>query len=202
MYKVNEILIIGNGCSVLNYSFGKEINKFINVGRINNFSINKYSKFIGTKTDIWFNGANQNLKKRQFIPNQVIVLIPPEILHIKKKTIHKRISRRLNISEDRYYLVPIDEMENYENELGVKRLTTGTASILWALENYDKVIIHGFDFFIDSKAHYNDNIINKFFINIGINKKGQKHNLNEEKEYINNKIKENKLIELKNYLKI
>ena len=201
MLRKNEILIIGNGCSVLNYSFGTEINKFINVGRINNFSINKYSKFIGTKTDIWFNGANQNLKKRKFIPNQVIVLIPPEILRIKKKSIHKRISRRLNISEDRYYLVPKNEMENYENKLGIKRLTTGTASILWALENYDKVIIHGFDFFIDSKAHYNDNLINKFFINIGINKKGQKHNLQEEQTYINNKIKENKLLELKNYLK-
>ena len=63
MSKQNEILIIGNGRSVLDYTFGTWINSFSMIGRINNFSINKYSKYIGDKTDIWFNGANQNLKK-------------------------------------------------------------------------------------------------------------------------------------------
>ena len=42
MLKQEEILIIGNGCSVLDYSFGEQINKFPIVGRINNYS----TKFI------------------------------------------------------------------------------------------------------------------------------------------------------------
>ena len=77
---------------------------------------------------------------------------------------------------------------------------TGTSSILWALENYKKVIIHGFDFFIDSKTHYNENIINKWLIDLGLNKKGGKHNMAAEKKYIDSKIQENKMIQLKEYL--
>ena len=41
--------------------------------------------FIGKKVDIWFNGANQGLKKRKDIPNNVIVLVPAEILYAKEE---------------------------------------------------------------------------------------------------------------------
>ena len=92
-------------------------------------------------------------------------------------------------------------MEQYEKQLGVMRPTTGTSSILWALGNYKIVIIHGFDFFIDSKTHYNENFINKWLIDIGLNKKGVKHDMDAEKKYINTKIQENKVIQLKEYLK-
>ena len=91
-------------------------------------------------------------------------------------------------------------MEQYEKQLGVTRPTTGISSILWALDNYKKVIIHGFDFFIDSKTHYNENIINKWLIDLGLNKKGEKHNMDAEKIYIDSTIQENKVIQLKEYL--
>ena len=91
-------------------------------------------------------------------------------------------------------------MKQYEKQLGVTRPTTGTSSILWALENYKKVIIHGFDFFIDSKTHYNENIINKWLIDLGLNKKGGKHNMDAEKKYIDSKIQDNKVTQLKEYL--
>ena len=69
MPRQDIILIIGNGRSVLDYSFGEQINKFTVVGRINNYSTIKYEDYVGHKTDIWFNGANQNLKKRRSIPS-------------------------------------------------------------------------------------------------------------------------------------
>ena len=200
MPRQDIILIIGNGRSVLDYSFGKQINKFTVVGRINNYSTKKYEDYVGHKTDIWFNGANQNLKKRRSIPSEVVVFIPPEILHRKGEAIYHRISKRLNISKEEYSLVSIETMEQYEKQLGVIRPTTGTSSILWALENYKKVIIHGFDFFIDSKTHYNENIINKWLIDLGLNKKAGKHNMDAEKKYIDTQIQENKVIQLKEYL--
>ena len=201
MPRKDLILIIGNGRSVLDYSFGEQINKFTVVGRINNYSTKKYEDYVGHKTDIWFNGANQNLKKRKTIPSEVVVFIPPEILHRKGETINHRISKKLNISKEKYSLVPLETMEQYEKQLGVMRPTTGTSSILWALGNYKIVIIHGFDFFIDSKTHYNENFINKWLIDIGLNKKGVKHDMDAEKKYINTKIQENKVIQLKEYLK-
>ena len=200
MPKQDLILIIGNGSSVLDYTFGEQIDKFSVVGRINNYSTTNYDNYVGLKTNIWFNGANQNLKKRKKIPNKVIVFIPPEILHRKGEIIHNRISKRLNISKEEYSLVSIEKMEQYEKQLGVTRPTTGISSILWALENYKKVIIHGFDFFIDSKTHYNENIINKWLIDLGLNKKAGKHNMYAEKIYITTQIQENKVIQLKEYL--
>ena len=41
-------------------------------------------------------------------------------------------------------------MRYYEKNSKIKRPTTGLNSILWAVENYKTVYIHGFDFFIDS----------------------------------------------------
>ena len=184
MNKKNTILIIANGPSVLEHDFGQTIDQYPTIARINNYKISGYEKRIGNKTDIWFNGANQNLKKRKDIPPRVIVFIPPEILYRKGEAIHNRISKRLNISKEKYSLVPLEIMKEYEKQLGITRPTTGTSSILWALDNYQKVIIHGFDFFIDSKAHYNEKIINKWLIEIGINKKGEKHNMAIEKEHI------------------
>ena len=92
-------------------------------------------------------------------------------------------------------------MENYETITGVKRPTTGTASILWAVENFEKVLIHGFDFFIDSKSHYNENLINKWLIDRGINKKGGKHNMTAEKQFIEKLIQVKQVILLKEYLR-
>ena len=200
MSKRKEILIIGNGRSVLDHSFGEQINAIPIVGRINNFSIRNYSEYIGQRTDIWFNGANQNLKRQKVIPNEVVVFIPPEILRRKKEKIHDRISRRLHIDKEKYSLIPLETMENYETITGVKRPTTGTASILWAVENFEKVLIHGFDFFIDSKSHYNDNFITKWLIDRGINRKGGKHNMMAEKIYIEKLIQDKKVIQLKEYL--
>jgi hypothetical protein len=200
MSKRKEILIIGNGRSVLDHSFGEQINKFSIVGRINNYSIDNYAEYVGGKTDIWFNGANQNLKRQKVIRNEVVVFIPPEILRRKKEKIHDRISRRLHIDKEKYFLIPLETMENYEILTGVKRPTTGTSCILWAVENFEKVIIHGFDFFIDSKSHYNDNFITKWLIDWEINKKGGKHNMVAEKVYIEKLIQDKKVIQLKEYL--
>ena len=200
MSKRKEILIIGNGRSVLEYSFGKQINTISIIGRINNFSIRNYSEYIGQRTDIWFNGANQNLKRQKVIPYEVVVFIPPEILRRKKEKIHGRISKRLHIDKEQYSLIPLEVMESFEKISGVKRPTTGTASILWAVENFDKVYIHGFDFFIDSKSHYNDNFITKWLIDRGINRKGGKHNMMAEKQYIEKLIQKKQIILLKEYL--
>jgi hypothetical protein len=200
MSKRKEILIIGNGRSVLEYSFGKQINTISIVARINNFTIKYYSEYIGQKTDIWFNGANQYLKRQKVIPNEVVVFIPPEILRRKKEKIHDRISKRLYIDKEKYSLIPLETMENYEILTGVKRPTTGTSCIIWAIDNFEKVIIHGFDFFIDSKYHYNDNFITKGLIDWGINKKGGKHNMMAEKIYIEKLIQNKKVIQLKEYL--
>ena len=178
-----KILIIGNGQSILNYTLHSKIDAFPIVARINNYKTPNFEKFIGSKTDIWFNGANQGLKKRMNLPSKIIIFIPSEIQG-KKGIAHcnKLIKKRLKVSN--YDLIPIDKICKLEKECGSNRLTTGTYSILWALSNFEKVYIHGFDFFIDSKSHYFDNPIIAKIKNIGIIPKAQKHDMVKEKHYI------------------
>ena len=195
------ILIIANGNSVLSFKYGSLINKFKNVARINNYSIKKYKKYIGEKTNIWFNGANQGLKKRKIIDEKIIVFVPASI-HLNKQHRLDKIPKRIGVQRDRYLLVSKEEMLSYEKLTHITRPTTGLSSILWSINNYDKVIIHGFDFFEDSKGHYFDTKINFFLIKYGIIKIGHKHNNSAEKEFVNQLILKKKLITLEEYLKI
>ena len=91
--KKNTILIIANGSSVLSYEYGALINTFENVARINNYSISKHDKYIGDKIDIWFNGANQGLKKRKILDQQqVVVFVPLLIVQVEAGQLFRDIS--------------------------------------------------------------------------------------------------------------
>ena len=197
--KNNSIIILGNGPSVLNCNFGELIDNQPLVARINNYQINGYEKKIGTKTDIWFNGANSKLKIPKKIPERIIVLIPSEIISRKKNNLNNHVQKRLKRNNLNPTVINLNDINKFEKIIGSDRLTTGLYSILWAIENYDEVIIHGFDFFQDSKGHYyNSKIIQ--LINTYILNKGFKHNNELEQKYVKKLIKNNtvkRLIDLK-----
>lgn len=194
------LLITANGKSVLDNELGLQIDKFEIVGRINNYETEGFEKYIGSKTNIWFNGANQGLKKRKDIPDRIVVLIPFDILQRKGDAIHTRISGRLGVERGKYELVPRSDMIEYERLIGAERPTTGTSSILWGIKHFDQVVIHGFDFFVDSKSHYNDNLLTGWLVEKGIFAKAGKHDMQREKQYIEMLIDEGKVIRLKDYL--
>ena len=192
MFKKKEILIIANGNSILNYNYGNFIDNFSIVSRINNYETSKFEQFIGSKTDLWFHGANQGVKPKKNPPNNIIILVPSKILQKKEKTIIKRIKSRQNLDPNQYNLINFKLIQQYERNLSLERLTTGTKTILWAIDNYNKVIIHGFDFFTLSKNHYFDSKIKKWFLN-NIYTLGKKHNVIDEMKYVQNLIKNNQI---------
>ena len=49
---MDDIIIIGNGCSVLSKKNGNRIDKFSEVVRLGQFQINGFEDYIGSKTDI------------------------------------------------------------------------------------------------------------------------------------------------------
>jgi len=192
MIKNKKIIIVANGSSVLKNNYGDLIDQFPVVGRINNYKLNSYENHTGSKTSIWFNGANQGLYKRKNIPDEIIILIPSLIQKNRIKP-HEIIKSRLGIQNNQYQLIAINKMNEYEKKCDTDRLTTGTASILWAMENYEQVYIYGFDFFIDSKSHYFDNKLMSTLKNSGIIPKAKKHDTYKEKIYIDNLILNGKL---------
>jgi len=192
----DKILIIANGPSILKQKFGTEINKFHEVARINNYQTKGFDEYVGSKTTIWFNGGNQNLKKNIFPHKKVIIFIPYEILDRKEEKIKKKLSIRLGMNPNDYTVIKKEKMKHYENKSNIKRPTTGFNSILWAIENYKNVIIHGFDFFQDGKEHYYDSVFMKKISNLKIMNKAKKHDNIAEKKFIQSLIKQNKVIQL------
>ena len=194
MSENNSILIIGNGQSILENKFGNIIDQYPLVARINNYKIENYENKIGTRTDIWINGANSKLKKRIEYPNKILVFIPSQIL--KKKTNQKNyVSKRLQLDANKFEIVSLTSIESFEKKIQHNRLTTGMYSLLWAMENFENVTIHGFDFFINSKSHYYNSKLSSFFNQFILNK-GYKHNNKKEKEFVENMIKIKKIKKL------
>ena len=202
--KKDCILIIGNSPSILKNKYGNEINKFSEIARINNYKINNYQKFLGSKTTIWINGANKYLKKPKIIPQNIIVLIPYEILKNKYERVIKRTPKRLKLNPNQFSIINKEKIKNYEKLSGINRPSTGLNTILWSIENYKKVIIHGFDFFENSNNHYFDSkikkIINRFIFKNKF-RKDKYHNFNAEKLYVESLIENKKIITLSDYLK-
>ena len=197
MNKQDNILIIANGESILNNDYGDFIDKHPLVARINNYQTKGFEKQIGSKTDIWFNGANSKLKLQSAKYSDIIVLMPSQVILKKEADLNGHVSKRLKLNKEEYTTVSLSNIQTFENQVGYNRLTTGLYSILWAFKNYNEVIIHGFDFFQESKAHYYDNSLSKLLIKNNIIKKGQKHNNILEKQFVNNLINENKIKTLK-----
>lgn len=197
MIKDEEILIIGNGSSVLENKYGDIIDNFQNVARINNYETSRFKEYVGQKANIWFNGANKHVRPRKNLPEKVIVFVPSPVYTKYYDLMDTRIKARQNLYKNQYHLVPLKKIYEYEELIKSDRVTTGTSSILWAMENYKSVVIHGFDFFIYSKEHYFDSKFKKWVYNY-ILTRGKKHNTENEMDYINKQIKLGKVKSLKN----
>ena len=192
-----SILIIGNGESILNNKLQNKIDAFDVVLRINNYRTTGYEKFLGTKTDIWFNGANSKLTTPENIPGRVVVAIPSRVFLKYEEDILPYVSKRINMKNEKFLLIPRDDILNYESTVGHARLTTGLYAIMWALKNYEDIYIYGFDFFINSKSHYYDSKLMNF-VNENILNKGHKHDNQKERDFVNNLIDKNKIKRLVN----
>ncbi len=198
------ILIIANGPSATKYNYGSIINTFPEIARINDYEVSEFESSIGNKTTIWFNGASKNLKKRENPPNKVVVFVPAEILYEKEDIVLKRTPIRLNLESSQFNLITKEKMKSYEKISNINRPTTGLNSILWSMENYKNVIIHGFDFFLNNKYHYYDSILTKIKVNIGqkdkYKERGILHDNLTESEFVKQLIINKKITTLDSYV--
>ena len=128
MKKKESILIIGNGESILNYDLGNKIDNHPTVARINNYKLKNFEKKIGSKTDIWINGANSKLKKRKNYANQILVFIPSQILSKKQNYLDKYVSNRLKLEVNKFQIIPLELIKNFEEKIKHHRLQIDSGS--------------------------------------------------------------------------
>jgi hypothetical protein len=159
----SKIIIVGNGTSLLDKENGSIIDSYEEVVRFNSFEIQKYEKFVGTKSTIWFNVINFNDKNNW------------RVLHDWKQIyLH---SWQWDESKDKLYINFIDffnqknldnskiiktvstttrEISDYANDTTYKCFSTGMIAIWEMLKLYDTVDITGFDWWSRDSHHYND----------------------------------------------
>lgn len=186
-----SVLIVGNGPSAAQHELGHQIDNFDCIVRINNFVTHPLESKVGSRTDIWVNGANQGLKKRTDIPEIILVMIPPVVLNHKGDAIHPRVEKRLGTKD--YTLLPLKIMSEMENSCGMERPTTGFFAIYFFYLLGLDLTLHGFDFFVGSTAHYFDTPFKRWLKEKGLIKKAAKHAVHQEKEFVEKLIQEGKI---------
>ena len=147
---MNNIIIVGNGPSILNRERGAVIDSHKVVARINEFETKGYEKYTGVKQDVYFVGAITPIKHNYTLFNKVVVLTG--ITRLQSWEI-KNSNEEIFPLE--YYMV------NYQLIGAVsplKSMSMGVAAIWYYWRHGIKVDITGFDFYegdiTADKLHY------------------------------------------------
>lgn len=180
---MKKALIIGNGPSCLEYRFEKHIDsgEFGEIFRINrgykqddgSSNKNTFSN-VGSKTDVWVCSdlRAQLAIERQKEINKILIYFP------KFKHTQEAESPFPNVE-----IIPsgledeVNELVNFKPQWP----STGIMAIMYAIKNYEEVVIHGFDVY-DTKydtLHFFEDKPNKYkFSNTS------DHSCNSEKEFL------------------
>jgi hypothetical protein len=159
------IIIVGNGCSILNKEYGKLIDSYSKVVRFNNYGTRGFEKYAGLKTDIWFNVIDFDHKENEWRMSENYDKI---YLHswepdIKKDKLFLNF-KNFYINKPEYFVEKIShnliaEIVNYSQDSTYKGISTGLIAIWFFLKQYKSVDIIGFDWWHTDKHHYNDNAV-------------------------------------------
>lgn len=146
---MSDILLIGNGPSCLNHQYGELINSHDIIVRFNNFEINSFEKFVGTKTNYWVKTMMSN--KHDNVSFDKKFFVYPSVVTPGDQKLDE-------LRSDNYEIVPVS-FYNKINKLINKNnswATTGLVMIYHFIEEGYNVKIHGFDFFKNGVHYYED----------------------------------------------
>ena len=184
----SEIIIVGNGTSILDKEYGEKINSYSKVVRFNNYGTRGFEKYAGLKTNIWFNVVDFNNKENEWRMNENYEKIyihswEPNsekdelLINFKNFYKHKDDSFLEKIPHNL-----IKEIVKYSDDPTYTKISTGLIAIWFFLKEYKSVDIIGFDWWGTEKHHYNDNF-----------SRGNMHKPKIEKQIIDKLIKKNKI---------
>ncbi len=194
---MSKVLLIGNGPSAIEKELGKRIdsNEFDKVIRFNRWKFdedgsehkNNHSKFIGTRCDYWIindlhlTETQLGITKRDLY-EMVLVVMP------KFKFFNPDIITRIESQYPNIKFLPKEYEDNVNNisNFQPKWPSTGVMGIHFAINHFDEVYLHGFDFYdfkYDNLHYFEDKNaphgLNKFKFKTNID-----HTPETEKKYI------------------
>lgn len=144
-----QILLIGNGPSVLEHEFGKIIDEQPLVCRFNAFILKGYEKYVGTKCDIWVSctGEEHVREKCDIFDKIYFPLSQPRYIDRAKRF------KNVECIPHSVYLKASMMLGEYFYP------SSGLLASIFFIDNEYDVLLHGFDFFQKEKHHYCDNNI-------------------------------------------
>lgn len=159
---MHEIVVVGNGPTLLEKELGKKIDDFSTVVRFNAYTIEGYEKHVGTRTDIWFNVINFTKKDAQWRMKQPYKRI---VLHswqwdLEKDLLYKAFTefyKDKNIPIEKAKREICTELSALVPEDNYFYFSTGLIALWMLLKEYKQICITGFDWWQTDKHHYNDN---------------------------------------------
>ena len=187
-----KIIIIGNGPSVLDKENGKLIDSFDKVARFNTFkNDSEYSKFVGTRTDLWFiNAKNIRTRSPEIIKmmdnvKYEKILVEQNPYDPKDKLLKYFPELKENTKVDFCDIDLFNEIQNkHFNPRGMNpHPSLGLQGINLIANKYPdyQIYIKGFDSFNSDKIHYMDKM--------GVNDTHVKHNLDKEVKFLEHLVK-------------
>ncbi|MEI7674743.1 MAG: glycosyltransferase family 29 protein [bacterium] len=154
----SEILIVGNGSSLLNSNLGDIIDSYTHVVRFNRFSLDSHEPNVGTKTTIWFTGVNYvNKSSTDAIRYNKIVQI---YLHSWVKAEQFDIIRNVvTQSSSTCELIKVDhnimdELCEFMQNKSYRMWSTGAIAVWILLKRFKSVDIVGFDWWEQNIRHH------------------------------------------------
>lgn len=189
-----RLVVIGNSPSVTKNTFGKAINEFDIIVRVNDFRTIGYEKYVGSKTDYVMSSFATNFMTKEYDsihPAQIMMSLFDKKGQIEflKNRIERYNIEDINTLDSAYFIELNKELGITD---GIKRCTSGTIAIKWAMDthpDYD-IYIHGID--LDrSDAHYFNqpkNKVSSWFKSIDIY-----HDFDKEISWINQLISTRKI---------
>jgi hypothetical protein len=149
---MNDVLIIGNSCDILNKKFGDKIDSFETVVRVGKYNIVGYEDYVGHNTDIvstiYYNIRDIDKDKNLILVNHynlddTTIRIPTEkldltnVLHVHSRNDDVEITNFFNQTLNCQIKIP-----NCNFSLGFR-----TIFLILKLFPDKNICIHGFDFF-------------------------------------------------------
>jgi hypothetical protein len=145
---MSEVILVGNGASVMDQELGKTIDSFDTVVRFNWFHIKGFEKQVGSKTDIWFTTVYDKIRLRNTY--EAIYEHSWEWNPVQDKTynllkgddsvtrLHKT-SRQMIYDMDNYMRLKRGEVKRMDRHNSYLTWSTGAIAAWWFLsDNFDK----------------------------------------------------------------
>lgn len=138
-----RVLLIGNGPAALAKEMGEAIDNFSgHVLRFNNYTITKYEKWIGTRTDIWVTCDRH--------------VTPMSHQHKKRWFLSFRTDEKTKaaIADCRAEQFPLDYIVKTVNAMNFNHPSSGAIVATYLLDQGHDVWIWGFDFLASRRDHH------------------------------------------------